>query len=52
MNNTQITPRLLTYRQAAKYLGVCEKSVYNLVQAGHMQAVRIGEASVRFGDKN
>ena len=47
MNDTTITPRLLNYRQAAQYLGVCEKSIYNLVKSGQIQPVHVG-GSVRF----
>jgi excisionase family DNA binding protein len=34
--------RLLTYRQAAKVLGVTERTVWSLVNAGTLPAVRFG----------
>ena len=46
-SRTSILPRLLSYRQAAQYLGVCEKSIFNLVKAGQIQPVHVG-GSVRF----
>lgn len=33
---------LLSYRQAARLLGVCSKSVYLMVQRGELPAVRLG----------
>jgi len=47
MNDTTIAPRLLTYKQASQYMGVCEKSIYNLVKSGQIQPVHVGY-SVRF----
>ena len=34
--------RLLTYRQAAKSLGVTERTVYTYVVAGELVAIRLG----------
>jgi excisionase family DNA binding protein len=41
-------PRLLTYREFAEALGVSERSVYDWVRLGKVQAVRLGPKSVRF----
>ncbi len=35
---------LLSPRATAKALGICEKSVYNLTQAGELRAIKIGRA--------
>jgi len=42
MNNTAIVPRLLNVRQAAKYLAVCERTLWNLTQEGRVPAIKIG----------
>ncbi len=36
----QVMPRLLTVRQAAKYLGCSEPSIYHQLKAGKLTAVR------------
>ena len=39
------TPKLLlTTRQAAEALQVCEKTVFNLTRSGQLRAVKIGSA--------
>ncbi|MHC4519043.1 MAG: helix-turn-helix domain-containing protein [Planctomycetota bacterium] len=37
-------PLLLSPRQAAQALGVCEKTVYNLTRSGELPVVRLGRA--------
>jgi excisionase family DNA binding protein len=45
MNNNETNiPLLLTPRQAAKSLSICEKTLYSLTKKGELQAVRIGRA--------
>ena len=39
-------PLMVTYRQAAELLGVCERSVWKLVDENELKAVRI-DRSVR-----
>ncbi len=41
---TPVEPMLLSPRATAKALGICEKSVYNLTQAGELRAIKIGRA--------
>ena len=36
--------RLLTYRDAAKLLGVTDRTVWQLVKDGHLPAVRFGRS--------
>jgi excisionase family DNA binding protein len=46
-----VTPRLLTYRQAADALAISESSVKRLVSSGELTAVHIGGAArVRLAD--
>jgi len=40
----QIQPLLLTARQAAKVLTICEKTLWTLTQRGEIPAVKIGRA--------
>jgi len=47
MNSTVIEPMLLSPRQAAKALSICEKSLYTLTKSGQLPAVKIGR-SVRY----
>jgi excisionase family DNA binding protein len=42
--HTGPTPLLVSPREAAGMLGVCEKTIYNLTKAGLLPAVRIGRA--------
>jgi len=44
MSNTAIEPMLLTPRQAAKALNVCERTLYGLAKSGDLPAIRIGRA--------
>jgi excisionase family DNA binding protein len=37
-------PLLLSPRQAARALSVCEKTVYNLTKRGELPVVRVGRA--------
>jgi excisionase family DNA binding protein len=37
-------PLMVTYRQAAELLGVCERSVWKLVDENELKAVRIGRS--------
>ncbi len=39
-----LAPLLVTPRQAAEALAVCEKTLWNLDRAGKLKAVRIGRA--------
>jgi excisionase family DNA binding protein len=39
-----IAPLLLTCREAARLLAVCEKTLWNLTRRGELPAVRIGGA--------
>jgi excisionase family DNA binding protein len=39
-----LPPLLVTPRQAAQALAVCEKTLWNLDRAGKLKAVRIGRA--------
>lgn len=49
MESTQPTPvtRLLTYRQAAQYLGLSERKLWGLAASAEIPVCRIGH-SVRF----
>jgi len=40
--------RLLTAKEAAIYLCICEKSVYDLVNAGKLNPVRLAKKAVRY----
>jgi excisionase family DNA binding protein len=44
MNNAVIEPMLLNSRQAAKALGVCERTLYSLTKSGQLHPVHIGRA--------
>lgn len=45
MGESQRQDRLaVTYREAAKSLGVCERAVWQLVKDGELRAVRIGRS--------
>jgi len=44
---TIIERLLLTSKETAKALGICERSLYALTKAGELRAVKIGRA-VRF----
>lgn len=37
-----IDKQLLTYRQAGKYLGVCERTIFNYVDSGELPSVKLG----------
>jgi len=37
-------PLAINYRDAARRLSVCERTVWGLVRDGHLQAVRIGRS--------
>jgi len=39
---------LLTYREAAKRLSICERTLWGLVDRGEIPTVRIGPRGVRF----
>lgn len=43
-NKTVIEPLLLTAREAAKALNICERTLYSLTKAGELPVVRIGRA--------
>lgn len=47
MKNEPHIPRLFHPRQAAQYLAVCERSIWNLESRGLLKPVRIGRI-VRF----
>ena len=38
----QVAPLLVSHREAARMLAVCERTLFSLVQAGEIPAVRIG----------
>jgi excisionase family DNA binding protein len=42
--STTIAPLALTYRQAGDALGVCERTVWQLVKDGHLRAAMIGRS--------
>lgn len=44
---TDATPILLTYQQAADVLGVSDRTVWTLVDHGHLPCVRFGGRTVR-----
>jgi hypothetical protein len=46
--DSDLTPLLVTERQAAKLLGVCPKTIYNLTKAGKLARVPIMERGVRY----
>ncbi len=41
---TYISPALLTVPEAAKYLGVSRKKVYELIEWGELKAVKLGRS--------
>ncbi len=43
-NERTVTGGLLTVRQVAEMLGVCERTVFSLTQEGKLPAARIGRA--------
>ncbi|MEQ9460434.1 MAG: helix-turn-helix domain-containing protein [Phycisphaeraceae bacterium] len=45
-DRTPLPPRLLTYKEAGAYLGLTDRTIWQLVHEGHLTAVRIG-GSVR-----
>lgn len=42
-NENPIQHRLLTIKQAAEYLAVCERSLWNLFYSGRIKPVKIGK---------
>ncbi len=44
MTESAIQPRLMSVDDAAKYLCICRKSLYNLTEAGKLPPIRIGRA--------
>ena len=44
MNESRIEPILLTTRQAAQALSICERTLYALHQRGELPAIQIGRA--------
>jgi len=42
------TTRLLTSKQVASYLCICEKSVFDMVKAGKLKPIRLGAKAVRY----
>jgi len=43
-NEPTVEPMLLTARQTAKALSICEKTLWTLTQQGEIPCVRIGRA--------
>lgn len=41
---TSIVERLLTYKEAGEYLGVTDRTIFTLVAAGELPAVRFGRS--------
>ena len=48
MNDIMIEPMLLSPREAAKALSICERTLYGLTKSGQLPALKIGRA-VRYG---
>lgn len=44
-NTTGPEPLLVNARDAGKMLGVCERTIYNLVERGELSIVHIGRAT-------
>jgi excisionase family DNA binding protein len=44
MHSTIETPRLMTVKEAAKYLCISERKLWSMTQAGEIPAVRLGRA--------
>ena len=40
-------PRLITVRQAAKQLGVAERTLHGAIRSGELEAVKLGARTVR-----
>lgn len=45
--SNSITPRYLTVPQAGKYIGMSTGSVYNLIAAKRIPAIKLGHRTVR-----
>ncbi len=45
---TEIIPRLLTSKQVAAYLCICEKTVFDMVKAGKLKPVKLAAKAVRY----
>jgi len=43
-----VEPMLLTARQAAKFLCVCEKTLWTMTRAGRIPAVPLGKRGIRY----
>lgn len=43
-NTTTMDPLLVTAREAAKLLSICERTLFGLTKDGELPAVRIGRA--------
>ncbi len=43
-----LAPMLLTPRDAAKAMAICEKTLWNLAKRGELRPVRIGSRAVRY----
>jgi len=43
-----VRPLLVTPREAAKVLSVCEKTLWTLTKCGELPAVRIGRRGIRY----
>lgn len=41
-DQSQVVEALLTYRQAGDILGVSDRTIWSLVNEGHLKAVRFG----------
>ena len=48
MNTTTIEAMLITARQAAAALGICERTLYELTRRGEIPVLRFGKRNVRY----
>jgi excisionase family DNA binding protein len=44
MEQAEITPRYLTYRQAKELTGLSRQTVWRLIKSGHVRAFKIGRS--------
>ncbi len=49
---SDVTPMLLTARQAAKALTISERTLWSLTQRGEIPAVRFGGRNVRYDPRD
>jgi excisionase family DNA binding protein len=44
MEQAEITPRYLTYRQAEELTGLSRQTVWRLIKTGHVRAFKVGRS--------